>query len=110
VKSGPTHNVYADLVGAHVFSTIAKTNPDGTQGNVVFPHLFLEALHFQPGNPTYKRLSSLLTLYFANHPSVVTARDTWIQADQNRYGGANKCLLWKAFASRGLGVQCEELH
>lgn len=36
--------------------------------------------------------------------SVVSARDAWIQADINRYGGANKCLLWKAFASRGLGV------
>lgn len=26
-----------------------------------------------------------------------------IQADANRYGGTNKCLLWKAFAKRGLG-------
>ena len=38
------HNVYAALVGAHGFSTTAKTNPDGTQGNVVFLHLFLDAL------------------------------------------------------------------
>ncbi|KIK00270.1 hypothetical protein K443DRAFT_679269 [Laccaria amethystina LaAM-08-1] len=29
------HNVYAALAGAHGFSTTAKTNPDGTQGNVV---------------------------------------------------------------------------
>jgi len=36
--------------------------------------------------------------------SVVNARSAWIQADVNRYGGANKCVLWKAFASRGLGV------
>jgi hypothetical protein len=27
-----------------------------------------------------------------------------IQADENRYNGANKCLLWQAFANRGLGV------
>jgi extracellular elastinolytic metalloproteinase len=26
-----------------------------------------------------------------------------IQADANRYAGANKCLLWQAFAKRGLG-------
>lgn len=35
---------------------------------------------------------------------VVSARDAWIQADANRYAGSNKCILWKAFASRGLGV------
>lgn len=35
---------------------------------------------------------------------VVSARDAWIQADANRYAGANKCTLWRAFASRGLGV------
>lgn len=26
-----------------------------------------------------------------------------IQADANRYAGANKCTLWTAFAKRGLG-------
>ena len=36
--------------------------------------------------------------------TVINARDAWIQADVNRFGGANKCILWKAFASRGLGV------
>lgn len=35
---------------------------------------------------------------------VLTARNAWIQADVNRFGGANACLLWKGFASRGLGV------
>jgi extracellular elastinolytic metalloproteinase len=35
---------------------------------------------------------------------VLQARDAWIQADHNRYAGANKCLLWKAFASRGMGI------
>lgn len=39
-----------------------------------------------------------------NMHTVLTARDAWIQADVNRYAGANKCVLWKAFASRGLGV------
>ena len=61
------HNVYAALVGAHGFSTTAKTNP-GTQGNVVFLHLFLDALCLQPCNPTCKRPSLPLTLYFANAP------------------------------------------
>ncbi|KAG2012860.1 extracellular elastinolytic metalloproteinase [Coprinopsis cinerea AmutBmut pab1-1] len=34
----------------------------------------------------------------------VAARDAWIQADVDRCGGANRCLLWSVFASRGLGL------
>ncbi|WVR04708.1 hypothetical protein IAU60_001719 [Kwoniella sp. DSM 27419] len=37
-------------------------------------------------------------------PSFFDARDAIIQADQIRTGGANFCLLWKAFAERGLGA------
>ncbi|KAK7685033.1 hypothetical protein QCA50_011869 [Cerrena zonata] len=81
------HNVYASLVTAHGFSATAKTDPTSTAGNAVFLHLFLDALALQPCNPT-----------------LPTGRDAWIQADVNRYAGANKCTLWKAFASRGLGV------
>ncbi|KAJ7592604.1 Fungalysin metallopeptidase-domain-containing protein [Mycena floridula] len=81
------HNVYAALVTAHGFSATARTNPTGTEGNIVFLHLFIDALALQPCNPTF-----------------LTARTAWIQADTNRFAGANKCTLWKAFASRGLGV------
>ncbi|KAJ3514000.1 hypothetical protein NLJ89_g2625 [Agrocybe chaxingu] len=81
------HNVYAALVNAHGWSATARTNPNGAEGNIVFLHLFLDALTLQPCNPTF-----------------LTARDAWIQADANRYAGANKCILWNAFASRGLGT------
>ncbi|KAI9442788.1 putative extracellular elastinolytic metallo proteinase precursor [Lactarius psammicola] len=81
------HNVYASLVTAHGWSATARTNPGGTECNIVFMHLFLDALLLQPCSPTF-----------------LNARDAWIQADANRYAGANKCLLWNAFASRGLGV------
>ncbi|KAH9030752.1 Fungalysin metallopeptidase-domain-containing protein [Lactarius pseudohatsudake] len=81
------HNVYASLVNAYGWSATARTNPGGTEGNIVFLHLFLDALLLQPCNPTF-----------------LMARDAWIQADANRYAGANKCLLWNVFASRGLGV------
>ncbi|KAI5116385.1 hypothetical protein M0805_005882 [Coniferiporia weirii] len=81
------HDVHAALVGAHGFSTIADTNPDGTEGNIVFMHLFIDQLSLQPCNPTF-----------------LQARDAWIQADVNRFDGANECLLWNAFAGRGLGV------
>ncbi|QRV78696.1 extracellular metalloproteinase MEP [Ceratobasidium sp. AG-Ba] len=59
----------------------------GTGGNIVIMHLFIDAMKLQPCNPTF-----------------LTARDAIIQADDNRYGGANKCLLWQAFAKRGLGT------
>jgi extracellular elastinolytic metalloproteinase len=36
--------------------------------------------------------------------TVLTARTAWIQADTNRFAGANVCTLWRAFASRGLGT------
>lgn len=81
------HNVYAALVSELGWSATAKTDPSGTAGNVVHLHLFLDALALQPCNPTF-----------------LTARDAWIQADANRFGGANTCTLWRAFASRGLGV------
>ncbi|KAJ6587531.1 Fungalysin metallopeptidase-domain-containing protein [Mycena vulgaris] len=84
------HNVYAALVEAHGFSTTAATNPDGPEGNVVFLHLMLDALALQPCQPTF-----------------VSARDAWIQADQNRYGGANRCTVFAAFASRGLGANAD---
>lgn len=46
------HNVYAGLVAAHGWTADARTNPNGTQGNVVHLHLFLDALLLQPCNPT----------------------------------------------------------
>ncbi|KAM5541576.1 hypothetical protein V8D89_004766 [Ganoderma adspersum] len=81
------HNVYAALVARHGFSATAKTDPATTGGNTVFLHLFMDALALQPCNPTFPQ-----------------ARAAWIQADANRYHGANNCTLWRQFASRGLGV------
>lgn len=81
------HNVYAALVSANGWSPNARTDPTGTEGNVVFLHLFLDALALQPCNPSF-----------------VSARDAWIQAERNRYAGANACTVWRGFASRGLGV------
>ena len=36
-------------------------------------------------------------------PTFFNARDAIIQADQVLTGGENFCVLWKGFASRGLG-------
>ncbi|KAF9261827.1 hypothetical protein L218DRAFT_1001379 [Marasmius fiardii PR-910] len=84
------HNVYADLVDAHGWSANARTDATTNEGNVIFLRLLVDALAIQPCNPI-----------------LVTGRDPWIQADQNRYGGVNRCLLWKSFASRGLGVNAD---
>ncbi|KAJ7590715.1 Fungalysin metallopeptidase-domain-containing protein [Mycena floridula] len=84
------HNVYAALVTELGFSATAKTDPTGPEGNVVFMQLFIDSLALQPCNPTF-----------------VSSRDAWIQADANRYNGANRCTLFKAFASRGLGLKAK---
>ncbi len=100
------HNVYAALVTAHGWSATARTDPTTSEGNVVFMHLFIDSLPLQPCNPT---CTSVFLSYTLSRNScllfpVLTARNAWIQADVNRFAGANKCILWKAFASRGLGV------
>ena len=84
-------NVYAQFVEAKGFSATAKTDPTGTEGNVVFMQLMLDALTLQPCQPTF-----------------LTARDAWIQADENRFNGENRCLLFTAFASRGMGPNASE--
>lgn len=81
------HNVYAALVQTYGWSSTAMNDATGGEGNIVYLHLFTDALSLQPCNPTF-----------------VQARDAWIQADVNRYNGANACILWNAFASRGLGM------
>lgn len=81
------HNVYAELVNNFGWAADAFTNADSNAGNVVFLRNFMDGLLLQPCNPTF-----------------LQARDAWIQADQNRYKGAHVCSIWKAFASRGMGV------
>ncbi|KAI0318139.1 metalloprotease [Amylostereum chailletii] len=81
------HNVLAGLVDALGFDTNALFDPTSSAGNAVYMHIFIDSLAIQPCNPT-----------------MIDARDAWIQADANRFGGANACTLWNAFASRGLGV------
>ncbi|KIJ54536.1 hypothetical protein M422DRAFT_240603 [Sphaerobolus stellatus SS14] len=117
------HNVYAALVGAsYVFSLPSLvyryfTDPSSVTA-LMLPH--------QPTPPPLPEIpsscisSSMFSLCSLATPlvrplvlnlsaaadffPVLTARDAIIQADVNRYSSANKCTLWKAFASRGLGV------
>ncbi|MBK8699719.1 MAG: M36 family metallopeptidase [Saprospiraceae bacterium] len=59
----------------------------GNGGNNMAMALVIEALKLQPCTPGF-----------------VDGRDAILLADQVLYGGANKCLIWQAFAKRGLGL------
>ena len=102
------HNVYAALVNRYGFSSTARTNPYGREGNIVFLHLFMDGLSKQPCYPTCEyRAHPVNAVEFVNWFSysflVAAARDAIILSDALRYKGVNRCLLWKVFASRGLG-------
>ncbi|MFP8875832.1 MAG: M36 family metallopeptidase, partial [Myxococcota bacterium] len=72
------------LVAAHGF------DPDlygGTGGNNLAMQLVVDALQLQPCNPTF-----------------IEARDALLDAESDLSAGANECLMWTAFAKRGLGA------
>ncbi len=59
---------------------------NGTGGNNMAIALVTEGMKLQPCNPGF-----------------VDGRDAILAADVALYGGANQCLIWEAFAKRGLG-------
>ncbi len=76
------------LIDVHGF------DPDiynGTGGNNVALQLVIDGLKLQPCSPGF-----------------VDARDAILLADQNNNGGANQCIIWQAFAKRGLGVSASQ--
>jgi len=58
----------------------------GKKGNNIALMLVTEALKLQSCNPDFAE-----------------ARDAILMADMAIYGGANQCIIWQAFAKRGLG-------
>ncbi len=69
------HGFNADFYGDHT-----------TGGNNLAIQLITEGMKLQPCSPGF-----------------VDGRDAILLADQNFTGGQNQCLLWDAFAKRGLG-------
>ena len=59
---------------------------NGSGGNITALQLVVDGLKLQPCNPGF-----------------VDARDAILLADELNSGGENRCLLWDAFARRGLG-------
>ena len=80
--------VFWVLVGEHGF------DPDvyaGTGGNHLALQLVMDALKLQSCEPTF-----------------LEARDAVLDADLVANGGANACLLWQAFAKRGMGTDADD--
>jgi extracellular elastinolytic metalloproteinase len=63
----------------------------GNSGNNKALRLILDGLKLQPCSPGF-----------------VNARDAILLADRNDFAGANQCLLWTAFAKRGLGFSANQ--
>lgn len=69
-------------------------NPDlqaGTGGNNTAMQLMIDGLKLQPCSPGF-----------------VDGRDAILQADEIRFGGVHQCMIWKAFARRGLGYSASQ--
>ncbi len=64
---------------------------NGTGGNNIAWQLVMDGMKLQPCNPGF-----------------VDGRDAILLADQMNNGGANQCLIWEAFAKRGLGFLADQ--
>ncbi len=63
----------------------------GTGGNNIAMQLVLEGMKLQPCSPGF-----------------IDGRDAILKADTALYAGANSCLIWRAFAKRGLGYSADQ--
>jgi extracellular elastinolytic metalloproteinase len=79
-------DMYWNLVDEFGFS---ENLFDATQseGNIVAMQIVISGLTLQPCQPDF-----------------ISARNAIIQADTNWYDGIHECLIWRAFAKRGLGI------
>jgi extracellular elastinolytic metalloproteinase len=82
--------MYWKLVGTYGFDpNLFDSYTSG--GNNLAVQLVMDGLKLQPCNPGF-----------------VDARDAILLADQQDTGGANQCLIWQAFAKRGLGASASQ--
>ncbi len=89
-------SVWAAMLWEMTWDLIAEYGFDsdlynGTGGNNIALQLVTDGLKLQPCNPGF-----------------VTGRDAILEADQIANGGANRCIIWRAFARRGLGVSATQ--
>jgi extracellular elastinolytic metalloproteinase len=91
------YEVYWTFVDAHGFNENwyaikeRKTNKNAKlEGNLLILQLIVDGLKLQPCRPSF-----------------VQARDAIMKADEVGFNGEHVCLLWKAFALRGLGYSAK---
>ena len=95
-KQHPTGYVWALMLWEMHWKMIEKYgfNPDfksNTGGNNMALDLVIEGLKIQKSNPGF-----------------VDGRDGILMADVILNGGENQCLIWEAFAKRGLGYSADQ--
>jgi len=96
---GQTHNVgeiWATMIWDMTWFLIEEHGFDadlyyGTGGNNIAMQLVIDGLKLQPCNSGFQ-----------------DARDAIIAADLAANGGANECIIWNAFARRGLGFSADQ--
>ncbi len=81
-------DMYWDLIDQYGYDTDLY---DGTGGNNIAMRLVTEACKFQSCQPGF-----------------VDGRDAILAADQVIFNGANQCVIWEAFARRGLGYSADQ--
>ena len=89
-------SVWATMLWEMTWAFIDKYgfDPDiygGQGGNNMALQLVMDGMKLQPCSPGF-----------------VDGRNAILQADQIANGGANECLIWKAFAKRGLGFSASQ--
>ncbi|MGO3182551.1 MAG: T9SS-dependent M36 family metallopeptidase [Aequorivita sp.] len=77
-----------DLIDEYGYDPDIK---NGTGGNNIALQLVIDGLKLQVCSPGF-----------------VDGRDAILEADELNNGGENKCLIWHAFAKRGLGLSADQ--
>lgn len=88
-------SVWASMLWDMTCDLIAVNGQDadlvrGSGGNNIAMQLVVDGLKQQPCRPSFTQ-----------------ARDAILSADASNNGGANRCLIWGAFAGRGLGLSAD---
>lgn len=83
-------DLYWDLVDAHGFNSDFTAGWE-SGGNNLALQLVIDGMKSQDCSPGFQE-----------------GRDAILAADRNLTGGANQCLIWEAFARRGLGFSASE--
>jgi len=89
-------SVWAEMLWEMTWDLVAQYGFDtdfynGTGGNNISLALVTEGLKLQPCSPGF-----------------IDGRDAILAADVALYGGANECIIWEAFARRGLGFSASQ--